>query len=68
MENILLVIKGILLDTLSSFGLTLALLSLFATMFKDEIKLPFDTFWNKYIVFLWSICFIISFAYLFLFN
>lgn len=59
MENILLSIKGILNNFLLSSALTLSLTSIFATIFKDKVKLPFDTFWNKYIVSIWSICFIV---------
>ena len=59
MENLLQVFKGVLSNFLISSVLTLSLTSLFATIFRDKIKLPFDTFWNKYIISIWSICFII---------
>ena len=59
MENTLLLFKGILSNFLQSSALTLSLTSLFATVFKDKVELPFDKFWNKYIVTIWSICFIV---------
>ncbi len=59
MGNALFILKFFLQDLLSSFGFTLGLLSLLATLFKDRIKLPFDTFWNKYIIIMWSAFFIL---------
>lgn len=59
MGNIILNLKGFLQVLLSSFGFTLILLPLLALIFKERIKLPFDTFWNEYVISIWIMCFIL---------
>ena len=58
MEKVALITKEFLIDMQDSLSLTFLMLFTFSIIFKNRLKIPFESFWNKVVMATWFFSFL----------